>query len=65
MINMSDVAYYGEHKARWVTISSDEYEGMKATLEVLSDAESLEQVRESRADYRKGRFKKLSELLKD
>ena len=65
MINMSDVAYYGEHKARWVTISSDEYESMKSTLEVLSDAELLDQISESRADYKKGRFKKLSELLKD
>ncbi len=65
MVNMGDVAYYGEHKARWVTISSDEYESMKSTLEILSDAEFLEQIGESRADYKKGSFKKLSELLKD
>jgi len=38
---------------------------MKSTLEVLSDKELLEQVKESREDYKKGRFKKLSELLKD
>lgn len=62
---MDDVAYHGEHKAKWVTISSDEYESMKSTLEVLSDPELLEQIRESRGDYEKGRFKKLSEILGD
>ena len=53
---------HGEHKARWVTISSDEYESMKSTIEVLSDNELLKQIQESREDYRLGRFKKLSEL---
>ena len=54
---------YGEHRARWVTISSDEYESMKSTIEVLADNELLKQIRESREDYRLGRFKKLSELI--
>ena len=35
----SDVKSFGEHKANWVTISSDEYESMKSTLEVMSDPE--------------------------
>jgi PHD/YefM family antitoxin component YafN of YafNO toxin-antitoxin module len=52
-----------EHRTRWVTISSDEYEGMKSTIEVLSDNELLKQIYESREDYRLGRFKKLSELI--
>ena len=54
--------FHGEHRARWVTISSDEYESMKSTIEVLSDNELLKQIQESREDYRLGRFKKLSEL---
>ena len=53
---------HGEHRARWVTISSDEYESMKSTIEVLSDNELLKQIQESGEDYRLGRFKKLSEL---
>ena len=52
-----------EHRARWVTISNDEYESMKSTIEVLSDNELLRQIQESREDYRRGRFKKLSELI--
>jgi len=54
---------HGEHRARWVTISNDEYESMKSTIEVLSDNELLRQIQDSRDDYRRGRFKKLSELI--
>jgi len=54
---------HGEHRARWVTVSSDEYESMESTIEVLSDNELLKQIHESGEDYRLGRFKKLSELI--
>ena len=54
---------HGEHRARRGTISNDEYECMKSTIEVLSDNELLKQIQESREDYRLGRFKKLSELI--
>ena len=54
---------HAEHKVRWATTSSDEYESLKSTIEVLSDNELLKQIRESREDYRLGRFKKLSELI--
>jgi len=52
-----------EHRARWITISNDEYDSMKSTIEVLSDNELLKQIQESRDDYRLGRFKKLSKLI--
>ena len=55
----------GEHKAQWVTISSDEYESMKSTLEVLSDSELMEQIKESKEDYKSGKFKNLRELMKE
>ena len=54
---------HGGHRARWVTISSDEYDSMKSTIEVLSDNELLKQIQESGEDYRLGRFKTLSELI--
>ena len=53
-----------EHKAQWVTISSDEYESMKSTLEVLSDSELIEQIKGSREDYSPGKFKKLRALMR-
>lgn len=62
---MSQVKTFGEHKAHWITISSDEYESMKSTLEVLSDPELLEQIKESEEDYKAGRYKKLEDLIKE
>ncbi len=59
----SDVKSFGEHKANWVTISSDEYESMKSTLEVMSDPELLRQIEESREDFKAGRYKELRELM--
>jgi len=54
---------HAKHKVRWATTPSDEYESLKSTIEVLSDNELLKQIRDSREDYRLGRFKKLSELI--
>jgi len=48
---------------RWVTISSDEYESMKSTLEILSDPELMQQIEESRDDFKAGRYKELRELM--
>lgn len=61
----SEIEAFAEHKAHWVTISSDEYESMKSTLEVLSDSELIEQIKESREDYKSGKFKKLNDLIKE
>lgn len=61
----SDVKSFGEHKANWVTISSDEYESMKSTLEVMSDPELLQQIEESRDDFNAGRYKELRELMNE
>ncbi|RJS73583.1 hypothetical protein CW714_02920 [Methanophagales archaeon] len=62
---MGEIETFGEHKARWMTISTDEYESMKSTLEVLSDPELMEQIKESREDFEAGRFKKVLDLLKE
>ncbi len=58
-----EIKAIGKNKAQLVTIFSDEYESMKSTLKVLSDSELIEQIIESRDDYRSGRFKKLRELM--
>ena len=62
---MEEIEAFGEHKARWMTISTDEYESMKSTLEVLSEPELMEQIKESREDFEAGRFKKVRDLLKE
>jgi len=48
---------------RGVTISNDEYESMKSTLEILSDPELMQQIEESREDFKAGRYKELYELI--
>ena len=48
---------------RWVIISSDEYESMKSTLEILSNPEHMQQIEESREDFKAGRYKELRELM--
>ena len=62
---MNEIEAFVEHKAQWITISSDEYESMKSTLDVLSDPELMEQIKESREDFKAGRFKKLQDVLKE
>jgi PHD/YefM family antitoxin component YafN of YafNO toxin-antitoxin module len=58
-----EIKYLGEYMVRWVTISSDEYESMKSTLEILSDPELMQQIDESRDDFKAGRYKELHELM--
>jgi len=44
---MSKPAVHGTHETKWIMISTDEYESMKRTIDVLSDKELMVQVRES------------------
>ena len=60
-----EIKYLGEHKVRWFTISSDEYESMKSTQEILSDPELMQQIEESREDFKAGRYKELRELMSE
>lgn len=56
---------FGEHKTKWITISLDEYESMQSTIEVLSDKELMEQLRESERDIAAGRVTPLKEFMKE
>ena len=58
-----EIKSLGEHMVRWVTISSDEYGSMKSTLEILSDLELMQQIEESREDFKAGRYKELREIM--
>lgn len=48
-----------------VVISSDEYEALAETLEVLDDEDALEALRESEADVRAGRVYSLDEVRRE
>ncbi|MBU3965867.1 MAG: hypothetical protein KKG76_00590 [Euryarchaeota archaeon] len=45
---MANAAITGKHQTDWITISTDEYESMKATIEVLSDVDIMEQLEEGK-----------------
>lgn len=54
----------GEHQSGWITISTDEYESMKETIEVLSDIDIIKQLEEGKKDSTKVRdFEELAEEL--
>jgi PHD/YefM family antitoxin component YafN of YafNO toxin-antitoxin module len=55
----------GKHKAAWVTISTDEYESMKSTIDVLSDPGMVEQLRKSEDDIKEGRTKNWNKFIKE
>lgn len=48
-----------------VVLSNAEYDALTETLEVLEDAETLEALRESEADYREGRTQSLTEVRRE
>ena len=61
---MSQLQIEGKHEAHWVTISSDEYESMRATIETLSDPEVMEQLKKSHEDIKSERTKNWSDFVK-
>jgi len=54
-----------KHETMYVTITSDEYESMKSTIEVLSDKELMGQVKESKKAVAEGKVKKWDDLKKE
>jgi hypothetical protein len=45
---MSEHAVHGSHKSEWITISTDEYESLQRTIEILSDNDIMTQIREGK-----------------
>jgi PHD/YefM family antitoxin component YafN of YafNO toxin-antitoxin module len=55
MVEISSAAkdMYGTDKTGWITISTDEYESMVRTIDVLSDKDLMEQIEEGKRDNAK------------
>ena len=61
---MANAAITGKHQTDWIAISTDEYESMKATIEVLSDVDIMEQLDDGKKDNTKVRnFEELAKEL--
>lgn len=55
----------GRHRSAWVTISTDEYGSMKATIEVLSDPDLMGQLKKSDGDIKKGGVSDWNKFIKE
>ena len=61
---MANAAITGKHQAGWITISTDEYESMKETIEILSDVDIMKQLEEGKKSTTKVRdFEDLAKEL--
>lgn len=49
----------------FVTITKEEYESMKATIEALGDKELMKQIKESKKAAKEGKTKKWDDLMKE
>ena len=45
---MTETIRSGKHEAEWITISLDEYDSMRRTIEVLSDRDLMKQIEEGK-----------------
>lgn len=52
---MTETIRSGKHEAEWITISLDEYDSMRRTIEVLSDRDLMEQIEEGNKGRNKTR----------
>ncbi|MCK9630735.1 MAG: hypothetical protein M0R30_03755 [Methanoregula sp.] len=55
---------HGKHETEWITISVDEYESMKRTIDVLTDKELMTQIkRGQQKDVKSRDFKEVVKEL--
>jgi len=62
---MSQLQAHGKHETQWVTISMDEYESMKATIDAFTNSEVMEQLIKSEEDIKAGRTKSWDNFVKE
>ncbi len=49
------ITVHGKHETEWITISVDEYESMKRTIEVLTDKDLMAQIKKGQQKGAKSR----------
>ena len=53
------------HETTYVTISRDEYDSMKSTLEILADKELMEMIKTSDKEFEEGKGIPLDDFIKE
>jgi PHD/YefM family antitoxin component YafN of YafNO toxin-antitoxin module len=61
----SNVKLGEKHETRWVTISMDEYESMKSTLEILSNPKMRREALKGKKQANEGKTEKLESVLEE
>jgi len=61
---MSELKIKGKHEAGWITISTDEYESMIATIDILSRSSVVKKIRQAEKDKAEGKMKSLEQVKK-
>lgn len=56
---------HGRHSSEWITISVDEYESMKATIETLSSSEAMKKIFQGEKELAEGKGRPLDQVKKD
>lgn len=56
---------HGKHETEWITISVDEYESMKATIETLSNPEAMKKIKQGERELAEGKGKPLEQVKKE
>ncbi|HLD48797.1 MAG TPA: hypothetical protein VJB11_00365 [archaeon] len=59
---MKDLSLKGRHETAWITISSDEYESLLATIETLSNPEAMKKIRKGEKEILEGKLKSLEQV---
>ena len=65
MSELNALEVHGEHKTQWVTISLDEYESMRSTIEILSSPKAMEKIRKGEQERLAGKGQKLEDVKKE
>jgi PHD/YefM family antitoxin component YafN of YafNO toxin-antitoxin module len=56
---------HGKHEGGWITISVDEYESMKSTIETLSSPEAMNKILKGEKELSEGKGKSLKQVKKE
>ncbi len=56
---------HGKHESEWITISVDEYESMKATIETLSTPKAMQKIIQGEKELAEGKGKSLEQVKKE
>ncbi|MBI2173344.1 MAG: hypothetical protein HYT73_04040 [Candidatus Aenigmarchaeota archaeon] len=62
---MSEIIFKGKHESAWITISTDEYESMLATIETLSNPDAMKKIKKGEKERLEGKLKSLEHIKKE